>query len=146
MEKGIDYIGASVVYFCHDGKGNFLMHKRGQKTRDEQGRWDVGAGGIEFGHSVEKTLKKEIKEEYGAEVLSFEFLGFREIFREHNGRPTHWLAFDFKVLIDPKEAKNNEPHKFDEVKWFTKGTVPKVSEVHSQLPVFLKKYEDKLWT
>ena len=142
MQKGIDFIGNSVVYFCHDGRGNILMQKRGPKARDEHGRWDIGAGGIEFSDGVEQTLKKEIKEEYSADVLDFEFLGYREIFREHEGGKTHWIALDFKVLIDPKQAKNGEPHKFDEIGWFNLGNLP--SPLHSQLPIFLKKYQDLL--
>lgn len=27
IKKGVDYTGVCVVYFCHDGKGNFLMNK-----------------------------------------------------------------------------------------------------------------------
>ena len=95
--KGKEFIGNSVVFFCHDGKGKFLMHKRSVNARDEQGKWDIGAGSMEFGDSVETTLRKEIKEEYSCDVLSFEFLGYREIFREQNGHPTHWMSLDFKV-------------------------------------------------
>jgi len=35
LKKGIDFTGVSIVYFCHDGKGNFLMQKRSQQARDE---------------------------------------------------------------------------------------------------------------
>ena len=55
MQKGLDFIGVSVVYFCHDGKGNILMQKRGVKARDENGNWDIGAGGMELGDSIEET-------------------------------------------------------------------------------------------
>ena len=140
--KGREFIGNSVVYFCHDGKGNFLMQKRGANTRDEHGNWDIGAGGIEFGDSVEQTLKKEIKEEYGCDVLSFELIGYRDVFREINGEPTHWLSLDFKVLVNPKQAVNGEPHKFDAIGWFTFDTVPE--QRHSQLNKFFEKYKSKL--
>jgi len=76
MQKGIDCIGITVVYFCHDGKGNFLLSKRSKNCRDEHNTWDPGGGGLEFGDTVEKTLKREIKEEYCAEILLSEFLGF----------------------------------------------------------------------
>lgn len=68
MQKGVDYIGNAVVYFCHDGKGNFLLAQRSKNARDEQGRWDIGGGGIDFGDTVVDTLKKEIKEEYSTDV------------------------------------------------------------------------------
>lgn len=67
--KGVDYTGVSVVFFCHDGKGKFLMAKRSVNTRDEHGRYDIGAGGVEFGHTIEETLRKEIKEEYCTDIL-----------------------------------------------------------------------------
>jgi hypothetical protein len=54
MEKGLDYTGISVVYFCHDGNGNFLMQKRGKNCRDENGRWDIGGGALEVEDSVKK--------------------------------------------------------------------------------------------
>ncbi len=142
MKKGVDFIGNSVVYFCHDGKGNFLMHKRSKQARDEHGNWDIGAGGIELGDGVEETLFKEIKEEYGANIIDFEFLGYRDIKRQDHEVKTHWLALDFKVLVDPSTVINGEPHKFDEVGWFTLNRLP--SPVHSQMELFLNKYKNKL--
>jgi 8-oxo-dGTP pyrophosphatase MutT (NUDIX family) len=140
--KGIDYIGIGVMYFCHDGEGNFVMAKRGSNARDEQGRWDIGGGGIEFGHTVEQTLRKEITEEYCTDVLDYEFLGYRDVLRTHDGKPTHWLALDFKVLVDRNKVKNGEPHKFDDIGWFTFDTIPR--DTHSEMPRFFKVYADKL--
>lgn len=142
MQKGVDFIGVSIVYFCHDGKGNFLMHKRGLGARDEQGKWDIGAGGLELHDTVENTLRKEIMEEYSTDVLSFEFLGYRDVHRTHENKPTHWIALDFKVLVDPKKVKNGEPHKFDEVGWFNFENLPE--NRHSVLDLFFEKYKNQL--
>lgn len=142
MNKGSDFTGVCIVYFCHDGKGNFVMAKRGKNARDERGRWDIGGGGLEFGDTVERTLMKEVKEEYCAKVISYEFLGFRDVHRRLNGKKTHWIALDFKVLIDPKTVKLGEPHKFDGLGFFKLDSLPKPS--HSQLPKFLELYQDKL--
>lgn len=142
MKQGIDHIGIVVAFFCHDGKGNFLLAKRSLKARDEYGKWDGGGGGLEFGDTVEARLRKEIKEEYCAEILDYQFLGFRDVFRTHNGEPTHWLALDFTVLVDREQVKNGEPHKFDELGWFTLDNLPE--NLHSQLPNFIAHYKDKL--
>ncbi len=144
MQKGVDFVGMSVVYFCHDGKGNFVMGKRSLQARDEHGRWDIGGGGVEVSDSVEQTLKKEILEEYSTNVLAFEFLGYRDVHRENQGVKTHWIALDFKVLVDPVKVKNGEPHKMDEVKWFTFNNMPAMEESHSQWPEFLRLYKNKL--
>ncbi len=142
MQKGVDCIGNSVVYFCHDDKGKFVMAKRSNLARDEKGCWDIGGGGVEFEDGVEETLKKEILEEYCTEALSYEFLGYRDVRRENGGVKTHWIALDFKVLVNPQTVKIGEPHKFDEIGWFNLNNLP--SLLHSQLPVFFEKYKDRL--
>ena len=68
MQKGFDYVGAGVVFFCHDGKGNVLLGKRGENCRDEHGKWDIGGGGIEFGDTAINTMRKEIAEEYSTDI------------------------------------------------------------------------------
>ena len=142
MQIGYNYPGITIVYFCNDGEGNFVMSKRSNNTRDEHGRWDIGGGKLEYGETVKTTLQREVKEEYCTIVLDFKFLGYREIKRKHGGRNTHWIALDFKCLVDPEKVKNGEPHKFEEVSWFTLKNMPK--NLHSQLPLFLKKYKSDL--
>ena len=142
MKKGEDYTGVTVVYFCHDGKGNFVFNKRGENCRDEQGKWDVGGGGLEIHDTVENTLRKEIKEEYGADVLESEFLGYRDVHREQNGKKTHWIALDFKVKVDRSKVKNGEPHKFTEIGWFALDKLP--SPLHSQILSEIDIYKEKL--
>ena len=69
-------------------------------------------------------------------------MGYREVHRNNNGRKTHWIALDFKVLVDRNLVQNGEPHKFDEVGWFRLDTLPE--NVHSQLGEFLIKYKNRL--
>lgn len=142
--KGIDYIGTGVIYFCHDGCGRFLMAKRSANARDEHGRWDIGGGALEFGERIGDTLRREVREEYCTDVLGYEFLGFRNVRRAHEGNPTHWIALDYLVAVDPKKVGNGEPHKFDDVRWFTFREMPPADQMHSQLPKFLERYSRRL--
>jgi len=143
MKKGIDYIAVGVVFFCHDGKGNVLLNKRSDKSRDEQGKWDPGGGSMDVEEEVTDTLKREIKEEYCANIINSEFLGFRDVHRlDRDGNKTHWIALDFKILVDRKKVKNGVPDKHDQIGWFKIDNLPK--PLHSQFPFFLQKYKNKL--
>lgn len=144
MKKAINYTGICIVYFCHDGKGNILMNQRSEKTRDEHGVWDIGGGSIHHGEYLEDAVKRELLEEYMTEPLEMEQLGYREVHRSlDSGEKTHWIAFDYKVLVDPDKVENGEPDKHIEVKWFKMGELPK--PLHSQLPFFLDKYKSSLF-
>ena len=107
------------------------MHKRSKNCRDEQGRWDNGGGAHEFGHTLEDTVKREVKEEYGADALEVTFIKVYDAHRKlTDGTETHWVAVMFAIKVDPNQAKNNEPHKIDEIGWFTTDSLP--SPLHSQ--------------
>ncbi len=142
IKKGLDFVGITIVFLCHDGQGNILLNKRSQNCRDEHGCWDPGAGALEHGHTVIQTLKKEIKEEYCTEIISKRFLGYSELHRSHQNQPTHWIALEFLVQVDRSKVKNGEPNKFEDLQWFTLDTFPK--PLHSHFPKFLKKYSKQL--
>ena len=65
MKIGIDFIGISTPFYCNDGKGNFLFHRRSKNCRDEHGKWDPGSGKLDFGVCIEVNVLREIAEEYG---------------------------------------------------------------------------------
>lgn len=142
MIKGVDYIGIAVCFYCHDGNGNYVLTKRSASCRDEHGRWDFGGGGVKFGETIEQALLREIKEEYGTEPVSYEFLEFDEVFREHNGAQTHWIDFRYKVLLNRELVVNNEPAKHDELSWFTLENLP--SPLHSQIEREIIRYKTLL--
>ena len=62
MIKGEDFTGVSIIYYCHDGDGNFLFNKRGKNCRDENGNWDCGGGGLEFSDTVEDTHARRLQD------------------------------------------------------------------------------------
>lgn len=143
MKKGFDYTGVSVVAICHDGCGNYLLERRSEKCRDEQLTWSpVGSGGLKVHESLEEGIRREIREECGAEAKEMSLLGHREVFREIDGKPYHWIAFDFLVLVDPSETSIMEPEKALEHQWFKLENFP--APLHSQFPIFLENYKDKL--
>ena len=124
MKPGIDYIGVSTPFYCNDGKGYFLLHKRSNKCRDEHGKWDPGSGQLELGLTPEENVLKEVEEEYGCKGIIQKRLPAHSILREWDGHKTHWLAIPFFILVNPEEVKNNEPEKIEELGWFALDQLP----------------------
>ena len=118
MVKGVDYIGAGVVFACHDGAGNFLFAKRGTGARDEHGMWEIPGGGIHYGETVVSALSREVKEELCTDPIKIDFMGYKDfIKKEGDTIQRHWIAFEFLVQIDPLKVKIGEPDKCDEIIW-----------------------------
>ena len=129
--RGVDYIGVTVTFVIHDGKGNFLLQKRSQNTRDEKGKWDVGGGALEFGEEWSDAVTREVKEELTASPKKIVFLKAFNALRKNNGVNTHWIALVHSVLVDPSEVKIGEPNKIDEIGWFNLNNLP--NPLHSKI-------------
>ena len=141
--KGVSFTGVTTVFFCYNDDGQLFLARRSKNARDEHGRWDPGAGGLKHGQSLEENVKRELLEEYGAKALKLDFIGYRDVFRElDDGTPTHWLAMDFAIKVDPSEVRINEPDMIDEVGWFSLDALPE--PLHSQFNTFLELHGDKL--
>ncbi len=135
--RGVDHIGVVVCAIVHDGKGNILLMKRGKGARDEHGHWDICGGALDFGESIDEALERELKEEICTEPLDVTFLEVGDAHRvNHKGQKTHWVWLLHSVLVDPKTVKIGEPHKFDEIGWFTSKNLP--TPLHSQFSKVIK--------
>lgn len=138
MRPGFEYIGVSICFFAHDGKGNFVMHKRSKNCRDEQETWDFGGGKLEFGETIEQAVLRELQEEYGCTGTIQKQLSILSTIRTHHGEKTHWILIPHLVLVTPAEVKLNEPEKMDAIGWFTWETMPE--PLHSGVAVEMQKY------
>jgi len=130
FRRGVDYIGVTVCFVVHDGKGNILLQKRSQQCRDEKGNWDIGGGAVEFSETLEEAVKREVGEELLTVPIKTEFLMAYEAHRDNEGTPTHWIALLHAVEVDPATVAIGEPHKIDELGWFTSKSLPE--PLHSQ--------------
>ena len=143
MQQGVDYTAICIVTLCHDGEGNYLLGKRSERCRDEHLRWDlIGSGAVDFGEKLEDAIRREAKEEIGADSRRTEYLGFREVLRVQKGRLVHWIAFDFKVEVKRDQVQNMEPEKCLALEWYKLDDFPE--SMHSQWSVFYNQYKSKL--
>jgi 8-oxo-dGTP diphosphatase len=136
LKRGVDYIGTTVSFIVHDGKGRVLLQKRSQNCRDERGKWDIGGGAVEFGEKLADAVMREVKEELTTTPLDIQLLQAGEAHRTNDdGQPTHWVWLLHAVEVDPKMVKIGEPQKIDQIKWVTLGKIP--SPPHTMLSIAL---------
>lgn len=140
MRAGIDYVGVSTPFYCNDGWGNFVLHRRSKNCRDEQGTWDPGSGQLEYGLSLEENVLKEVAEEYGCTGIIQEQLPPHGIFRDLHGTRSHWLAVPFFIKVRPQDVRINDPDKMDEIGWFTLDSLPK--PLHTGFQYTFEKYKE----
>ena len=141
--KGTSFTGIATTFWCYDSSNQLFWAKRSKDARDEHGTWEPGGGGLKYGQTLEENVRRELKEEYDTEPLQIDFMGYRDVFRKlDDGTPTHWLAMDFAVKVDPLTVRVNEPDMIDDSGWFTLDQLP--SPLHSQIPTCLRLYNDKL--
>lgn len=131
VKRGVDCIGIGCIFMCHDGNGRVVLHKRSTNCRDEHGVWDCGGGALEFGEEWEDAVKREVMEEYCAEAQNIVLCGTHNVLRDNNGTPTHWVMLTFAVRVDPAQVKIGEPHKMDDLGWFTLDALP--APLHSKI-------------
>jgi 8-oxo-dGTP diphosphatase len=130
----------SVVFVCYAVDGRVLLARRSEGARDEPGTWDTGAGALEHGESFAAAVRREVREEYGVEPLRVYTIGVRNILR---GDPvSHWVAVVCAARVDPDAVRIGEPHKFDQLGWFSLDALP--SPLHSQLPATVQLFQ-KWW-
>ncbi len=135
---GINYPGIVTPFYCNDGRGNFVLQKRSQNRKDEQGSWEMGGGRLSSFVSLDDNVLREVKKEYGCRGVIQERLHAHDIFREQDGIKTHWVVIPYFIKVDPGEVKNNEPAKIDELGWFTLDSLP--HPLHSGLRYTLQNF------
>ena len=105
------------VYIVKDGK--LLMTLR--KSSHAYGTWCPPGGHLEGGESFLECCQREVKEEVGLDVGSFEMLGVvNNIFSKEK----HYVNVDFLAKNVTGEAINGEPDKIGEITWIDLDHLP----------------------
>jgi len=86
--------------------GKVLVSKGYDKVKDQTFYRCLG-GGIEFLEKSNEALKREFKEEIGADVTVKDFLGLEENIFTFNGKNGHELIFVYTVDVKDSDYKDN---------------------------------------
>ena len=118
MIKWTDFIGISVSSLVYHPEKWILLGYRTDQCRDERWKWDNRGGWLKFSETIVQGMQRELTEEFGRDFHDEQIhrLGYREQFREHDGKMTHWIAFYHLTLLSGDEQlQNMEPHKHGEL-------------------------------
>jgi 8-oxo-dGTP diphosphatase len=122
LKPGKDYIGVGGGVLILDDQDRTLLIKRAGDVKNEAGWWSKPGGTIDYGEKVIDAMKREIKEELDIEIeINGYLLHTDHVIKEDN---QHWVAFNYIAKIESGKPKNMEPHKCDEISWFTLDNLP----------------------
>ena len=121
MDKHITTFIVAGVVIKQGGK--YLLVQENRPGKDGHGLWNLPAGRVESGHTIEDTAIKEAKEETGYEVKLVRKL---DLFQAHAGTPPKH-AFEAQIIGGELAWPKDE---IKEAKWFTWD---EIKQMHGQL-------------
>ena len=65
---GCDCIGVGCGVFIINDKSETLLLKRSRKSKNEAGFWNKPGGAVEFGETIDDSIRREIREELDVEL------------------------------------------------------------------------------
>ena len=122
MKRGIDYIGVGVGAILVNPRGQIFLARRGPNAKNERGLWEFPGGSVEFGETLSAALRREMREEYGIEIVVGELLDVVDHILPEEGQ--HWVSPTYLCTILSGEPRILEPGKCSEIRWFFPNEVP----------------------
>jgi mutator protein MutT len=122
VKRGIDYIGVGVGAVIVDDSGRLFLARRGPRAKNERGLWEFPGGSVEFGETLAKALRREMREEYSIEIAVGELLDVADHILPAEGQ--HWVSPAFVCTIASGEPTIRETTKCTEIGWFAPEAMP----------------------
>lgn len=119
MRENFPYVGASYLFLIKDEK---ILLQRRYNTGFEDGKYGVPSGHLDGGESATEGLIREVKEEIGIDLT----LGSPKVVHVmHRKCPNdERIDFFFVASMYQGEITNIEPHKCDDLSWFSLEALP----------------------
>jgi 8-oxo-dGTP diphosphatase len=116
---GTPRIGVGVLLL--DASDRILLLRRTRPP--EAGCWSIVGGKPNFLESLESCAIREAEEEVGVSIRIERLLGVTDHILPHENQ--HWISPAFLAHIVDGEARNCEPEKIAEIRWFSPHELPK---------------------
>ncbi len=106
-------------------EGKILLGKR--KGSHAAGTYSVPGGTLEYGETMEESIRREIQEETGLEITN---IRFNYLSDEFDHMPKHFVNIGFVADWKSGEVTTMEPEKCEGWDWYDMDTLPE--------PLFIK--------
>lgn len=123
IKPGKDYIGVGGGVLVFNKNKEVLLMKRGKNSKNDVGLWNKLGGEVEYGEKVIDAMKRECREEAGIEIKIWGYLPHSDHIIKKDKQ--HWMGFNYLANLKSGTAKNMEPNKFDDVRWFSLKKLPR---------------------
>lgn len=123
LKPGKDFIGVGGGVLIFNEKKEVLLKKRSKNSKNEIGRWEKPGGAIDYGENSMDAMKREVMEEVNIKINIWGLLPHTDhILKEEE---QHWMALNYLASYKSGKLKNMEPHKADDLGWFSLKKLPK---------------------
>jgi len=122
MKRGVDYIGVGVGAVIVDDGGRLFLARRGPQAQNDRGLWEFPGGSVEFGEKLAEALQRELREEYGVEIVVRDLLDVVDHILPAEGQ--HWVSPAFICTITSGAPTIRESEKCTEIGWFQPDEMP----------------------
>lgn len=112
------------------GIGVMIQNKNGEvlmglrQGSHGEGEWSYPGGHLDFGETMEETVRREVKEEVGLEVGKVELISLADEMRYIKSDGKHYVNIGFRAEYIGGEPKLMEPEKCKEWRWFSLDNLP----------------------
>lgn len=102
----------------------YLMVKRSLDDEDCAGFWEMPSGKLEFGETVEQGLRREIFEEVGIDIASFEqkIIGISEYSSEKKDGTKYSVQLNYAIEVPTKELPIKLSNEHTDFVWATRDS------------------------
>ncbi len=142
MKPGKDYIGVGVGVMIFNEVGELLLLKRGREVRNERGCWELPGGMVQFGEKMADAAVREAKEEAGLDIAIEKQMTTIDHLIPNEGQ--HWVSAMFVGRARPGQTpKIMEPHKCDDLGWFSLTELPSPLSIAARLKIDFYRQENR---
>jgi 8-oxo-dGTP pyrophosphatase MutT (NUDIX family) len=125
----------------HDGIAMIIRNEEDKyllMKHNKLDTWTIPVGKVEYGETKEETLRKEAFEELNISLLNYDLVSLETRKYKRMNKVIKVRSFLYNIINYKGNLINKEPHKHDEIRWFTIKEIKKLNQISDATKDFLR--------